>query len=231
MKNIALLTLAVGLLVAVGASGAAQGFHDVPPTWGLARPTAYTLRARELQIGVVSVTEPASLYVNYGITSDLQVGLWPIAALRGTFNVGGKFAFSLGPDLKMALPVSYWYWTGSGSQELHVGIVLGLQVGTSLWLDAGLTVVTGRHCDRWSCWPVLFSTPHAIAQFALAETVRVVVEVEAMDLKVKAGFLVRALDSMDLRATLILVPTVELQLGVEGRLLFGRREPGPGGTR
>ena len=48
-----------------------------------------------------------------------------------------------------------------------------------------------------------------------------------MDLKVKAGFLVRVLDSIDLRATLILVPTVELQLGVEGRLLFGRREPGP----
>jgi len=229
LKNATSLILAIGLLVAVGASGAAQGFPDVPPTWGLARPTAYTLRARELQIGVVSVTDPTSLYVNYGITPDLQVGLSPIVALRGTFNVGGKFAFSLGPDLQMALPVSYWYWTGSGSQELRVGIVLGLQVGTSLWLDAGLTVVTGQHCDWRGCWSVLFSTPHGIAQFALAETARVVVEVEAMDLKVKAGILVRVLDSVDLRATVSLVPSVAVWVGVELRLVLGRPEVGPAG--
>lgn len=104
MKNTALLTLAIGLLVAVGAPCVAQGFQEAPPTWGLARPTAYTLRARELQIGVVSVTDSTSLYVNYGITRDLQVGMSPIYALRGSFNVGGKFAFSLGPDLAMALP-------------------------------------------------------------------------------------------------------------------------------
>ena len=159
----------LGLVSTTALCAVGQGFSDVPPTWGLARPTAYTLRARELQIGVVSVTEPASMYVNYGITSALQVGLWPIVALRGLFNVGGKFGFSLGPDLKMALPVSYWYWTGSGSQELHVGIVLGLQVGTSVWLDAGLTVVTGQHCDWRGCRSVLFSAPHVIVQFALTE--------------------------------------------------------------
>ncbi len=229
MKNAAVLSLAIGLLAVVVAPGAAQGFQEVPPTWGLAGSTAYTLRARELQLGVVSVTDPMSLYVNYGITSDLQVGLWPIYALRGSFNVGGKFRFGLSPDLEMALPVHYWYWTGSGSQELHVGIVLGLQVGTALWLDAGLTVVTGQHCYWWGCRSVLFSTPHVIAQFALAETARVVVEVEPMNLKVKAGILVRVLDSIDLRATVSLVPSVSAWLGVELRLLLVRPKAGPGG--
>lgn len=61
MKNAKSFVLALGVVALVVVLGAAQGFQEAPPTWGLARETAYTLRARELQIGVVSVGVPPSL--------------------------------------------------------------------------------------------------------------------------------------------------------------------------
>jgi len=222
------LVLAAVLLALGVASSAAQGFSEAPPTWGLARPTAHTLRASELQIGLLSVTDAATFYVNFGLTDNLQIGTWPILALQGAFNVGGKYRFTLTPELEVGIPLHCWYWEAQyRSYELHVGAVASLDLATAVRLHVGLTIVTGRWCDWWRCSPVLTTTPHVISEFRLAETARVLAEVEAAPLKVKTGVLIRVLGAIDLRATLILVPTVELQLGAEGRLLFGRREPGP----
>lgn len=104
------LVLAIGLLAVSGVPGAAQGFGEVPPTWGLARPAAQTLRASELQIGLLSVTDTATLYVNFGLTDDLQIGSWPILALLGAFNVGGKYRFTPTPELEVGIPLNRWYW-------------------------------------------------------------------------------------------------------------------------
>lgn len=233
MRSASLAISVVGLLVWIGVSGAAYGFLEVPPTWGLARPTIGTLRSGELQLGLTSVTDPTSLYLFYGFTSDLMGGLWPIKVFQGMFNVYGKFRFSLGPELDMALWGGYLYWPDTDSYELQVGVVHELWISPSIWLDTGLIVVTGRHCRWvclwwgpcwWECWQVLVSTPYVLAQFALTQTARVMVEVEAVPLKVRAGVLVRVLDRFDLRAVINLLPSNAFWLGAEVRLIL----KGPG---
>jgi len=89
MKNATSLILAVGLLVAVGTSGAAQGFPHVPPTWGLARSTAYTLRTRELQIGVVG--------------AGTLVRVLDSVDLRATVSLVPSVAVWLGVELRLVL--------------------------------------------------------------------------------------------------------------------------------
>ena len=130
-------------------SGCAQGFPEVPPTWGLARPTAHTLRTTELQIGLVSVMNTATLYVNFGLADDLQIGISPILALQGAFNVGGKYRFSLTPEMEIGVPLDYWYWAAQyGSYVLHIGAIASLELAAALRLHVGLTIVTGKSCNR-----------------------------------------------------------------------------------
>lgn len=214
------------LAIVLAVSGAGQGFLEAPPTWGLAWPTVYTLRANELQVGFSSVTDPNTLYVNLGVRNDIQVGIFPMLLVAGSVpNVGGKLHVSLHSELDLGVPLHVYYWTHSGSYELHISGVLGIPLGRTATLHAGVLVVTGRHC-RWGCWPVLYSTPHGILSLRLSETAQALVEVEPTPFKLRVGVLARLFEIVDLRATVSLVPQVAVWVGVEGRVVLARRELG-----
>lgn len=222
-----LLSGVAALLILLGVLCAGQGFQEAPPTWGLGWPTVYTLRTNELQVGFSSITDPNSLYVNLGVRSDLQVGFSPMLLLAQRIpNVGGKLRVSLTPELDFALPLHVYYWTNSGSYQLHIGGVLGVPLGRTVGLHAGVQVVTGRYCD-WGCRPVLYSIPYGILDLGLSETARALVELEPTPFKLRVGVLARLFEFVDLRAAVSLIPHVAVWVGVEGRLVLARRAPGP----
>lgn len=126
------------VLLVLAVSGAGQCSLEPPPAWGLAWVTVYTLRAKELQVGLASIMDPNTLYVHLGLRDDVEIRLLPMLVLaQNVPNVGGKLHASLTPELNFAVPPHVYYWTNSGSFELHIGGVLGIPLGATATLHAG----------------------------------------------------------------------------------------------
>lgn len=93
------------VLLVLAVSGAGQCSLEPPPAWGLAWVTVYTLRAKELQVGLASIMDPNTLYVHLGLRDDVEIRLLPILVLaQNVPNVGGKLHASLTPELNFAVP-------------------------------------------------------------------------------------------------------------------------------
>lgn len=218
------MLLKVGVFVILaGASCAGQGLVDAPPTLGLAWPTVYTLRAKEVQLGLLSITDPNSLYVNLGVKRDLQVGLFPVLLFtQQVFNIGGKLRVSLSPEVDVALTLHTYHWTDNlRGYEVHLGGLFGILLGRTATLQAGVQVNTGLHCSNWwGCWLVHDSILYVVLHSRLSEMAWALVEVEFTPFRFRLGGLARLLDIVDLRVALTLIPELAVRVGVEGRIVL-----------
>jgi hypothetical protein len=207
MKKTTLVILGIGLLVAVGASGAAQGFAEVPPTIG-----AYTLRGGEWQIGVAMgftavplAYRAATISVAYGITGWLDFG---IAVVHGVqpglfptymvYTSQAKLRLSLGEGLDLGIPLGLSfvdYGEGIMFGSVHSGAVASMRMGATLTLHGGATLGIAR-----GGWPYVL--PYAIADFDLLPNLKLVGEFGFIPLSATIGMWMRVLPFLDVTLSL-----------------------------
>jgi len=199
--------MAAALLVAfISACGWAAPFSEAPPTMGLARPTAHTLRAGDLQIGMATVLSPLNLHLDYGVTDNVQVGVLPLILVMGFPNIGAKFGFSLDDRVSVAIPVALMYPIRGGGLITALGAVASATLEGFALHSGGTVALLGGGGLHFNVYGIL--------DVDVAQDVKLVGELDLAPFSASVGVLARFLGSLDVRAGVDLVP-LRFRIGVD----------------
>lgn len=188
-KWVVLVAVAVGLSVVPSVCFPAS-FVEAPPTQALYRPTAYTLRAGEWEVGIPFILAPLVVSVGYGLTESFELRTMPLSFLYGQFGLSGKLALPLGTGFDMALPVGATVQFDPLAFLWSAGAVFSLDAGSQLTLHGG---VSGGMAQT------LYVLPYAIVDYDVLPNLKLVTEVGLYPLSGVAGVLLRLLDFLELR--------------------------------
>jgi len=133
----------VGLVLSL--PGVAQTFQERPITAGLSEFTAYPLNGGSLQIGNLSFPFDSSqlrwLALDFGLTSNFQIGTALAANFLGRLNLLGKYRFlHLDSGMDLALPFSL---------DVVLAPPRTLAFGTGAVLSWQLNESTSFHSGMW----------------------------------------------------------------------------------
>ncbi len=225
----AIALLAIFIVAAVSAGGTiVSGFEKAPPSMGMERRTAYTLRASELQIGALLVDGydrivRSDLHVDIGISDSLQVGMAVFSTLDGRAHgwVNASNQFSDEGSLGSWLNLRYhdrWNPRFYGTTGFCLGLAGEAQNGV-YYLNAGLQIRFSLHLDGGGFSWFKFS-PYGIAHVEVADWIIALAEIAYGPNFMRMGVLMGLGDFLDLRAT---VDPFDLsaQFGANIRIRFG----------
>jgi len=140
------VSLGIAALMIISASVEAQPFQDRPITEGLYGFTAYPLNRGGVRIGNLTfpfhLSQLQWIYIDYGLTEDLQIGSALPANFLGNLNLLGKFRFLQLPlGIELAIPFSIDLTLRPARRMvLGSGLILswameGLSYHSGLWLS------------------------------------------------------------------------------------------------
>jgi len=210
--------MAIGAAVVLMASclvaGIAASFQEAPPTVGVYRANAYTLRGREWQIGadvdvgLATLPQGISLRtygfgVAYGVTNQFQAGIVYYTQLQAEqpfviYALSTKLGLSLGVDLDLGVPFSVEFYDarqGIQFRALQSGFVVSMRLGGAFTLHGGTVVGLSRQ-------GVGFVSPYASADFDLLPNLKLMGEVGLIPLSVAVGGWLRPLPFLDVKLAL-----------------------------
>ncbi|MCR4392625.1 MAG: hypothetical protein NUV94_07725 [Candidatus Acetothermia bacterium] len=206
---------AVLLLVAVTVTGGAASFRERPPTTGVHRPTAYTLRGGEWEthLGVgLPVTSPSywetKAGLGVGIGGFLQFGIalsygrqaGPPPAYM-TYSASAKLRLSLGSDVDLAVPFA------ASFHDVGMGIEFRyMQIGGVLSIRIDPVSLHGGTALGWDNNQGVYIRPYAIADLDFFPNLKVVGEVGFSPVSLAVGAWLRLLDFLDLKLALTPAP-------------------------
>ena len=204
-KILAVTCAAVVLVASCVIAGIGAPFQEAPPTTGVYRSTAYTLRGGEWQIGLGFVLTPLAvsvaplvMSVEYGITDHLQIGVAPIQAVLGQLNLHSKLRIHLGSRLDMGIPFSLWLYSDPIGFTWGTGAVLSLRLGGGIAFHGGLNMGVVRE--------LFYVSPYTIADFDVLPNLKLVGELGLIPVSMAVGMWVRPLPFLDVKLGLAPIP-------------------------
>lgn len=220
-----MVALTICILIGLVGQGPAVAAGE-PPTRGVERNTAHTLRANELQIGFLFTQAYEDLYVEAGISDDVQIGVSVLTTLGGQPYGWIHTSNRLNDELLMgaALGLRYrpgrsWpprpnYLYGDG------GFCFSFIVSDEYSLHAGLHVRTRVNLDAPRVDYVRYS-PYAVVDADIAEGFVLLGEVAYEPTYIRVGALMQAWEMLDLKASVNILD-LSMQLGADLRIKLGR---------
>lgn len=214
MRKLTRVHAAVGvslaILLATAVAGVGVPFQEAPPTSGIHRPTAYTLRGGEWQIGgemgfrlFPQEYVTSSVTVAYGLAPWFQMGVslgHSIAAVPGvlTYAASAKFRVPLGEGFDLGVPFGVGFQDrGFGTEfgYLQGGVVVSMRLG-EFTLHGGTTL--GLRKEQGS-----YLQPYVVADFDLLPNLKLVGELGLIPVSVAAGAWLRLAAVVDVKLSFL----------------------------
>jgi len=219
--------LMLAACIIIGTVGHGQtpidGFDKAPPTRGVERFTAHTLRGSELQLGMLFTQAYQDLYVEAGLSSSVQLGISVLTTIGGQPYGWLKMVNEIRDELLMGSSLGLMFvprgrWTPNRLYGWP-GFVFSITGQEDFSLHAGLQVRFRVNLEAPRFDYVRYS-PYVIVDTEIAEGFVLLGEASYNPTYVRVGVLMRVWDALDLKAAVGL-PDLSAQFGADLRVQLG----------
>ncbi len=225
MRYMIALTAAIMIAVVGGGLAFADGLDKAPPTRGVERFTAHTLRASELQLGVLFSQAYQDIYAEVGISDSLQLGLSLLTTISGQPHGWVNTANQINDDLIMGAELGLRYRPGRSwpyrPDYLYgqTGFVFSMMGQEDFSLHAGLQVRFRVNLDA-PRFDYAHYSPYAVVDTEVADGFVLLGEAAYNPTYIRIGMLMRVWDVLDLKVSIGL-PDLSGQFGADLRISLG----------
>jgi len=230
------LLLAACIIVGIVGYGQAvlDGFDKAPPTRGVERFTAHTLRSSELQLGVLFTQAYQDIYVEAGISNDVQIGLSLLTTMGGQPYGWVKMVNEIDDELQMGTSLRLRYRPGRPGCGIFCppyrppylyatpGFCFSFLVDEDLSLHAGLQVRTRVNLDAPRIDYAHFS-PYMIVDAGVADGFVLLGEASYNPTVIRVGLLMEVWEAFRIKASVSL-PDLSAQFGADVRIRLRRED-------